>query len=77
MFPFSKNSILVVSNLNCSAIETFGINKKNIINIKIYFSFTLIKPIVANMEINNKGKKIDNIIGIFPLFPSDENMKFM
>ena len=29
------------------------------------------------MEINNKGKKIDNIIGIFPLFPSDENMKFM
>ena len=28
-------------------------------------------------EINNKEKKIDAIIGIFPLLPSDENMKII
>ena len=55
MFPFSKNSILVVSNLNCSAIETFGINKKILLILKIYFFINLIKPIVAIMEINNKA----------------------
>ena len=27
-------------------------------------------------EINNIGKKIDTIIGIFPLFPNELNMKF-
>ena len=37
--------------------------------LRNYFSFTLIKPMIANMEINNIGRKIDHIIGTFPLLP--------
>ena len=32
---------------------------------------------IANMEINKIGIKIDDKIGIFPLFPSEENMKII
>ena len=32
---------------------------------------------IANMEINNNGKIMDIIIGIFPLFPSEENIKLI
>ena len=32
---------------------------------------------IANMEINNKGSEIDQIMGIFPLFPKELNKKLM
>ena len=32
---------------------------------------------IENMEINNIGKKIDQITGIFPLLPSELKRKFM
>ena len=43
----------------------------------IYFSLILIKPMIANIEIKRIGKKIDAIIGILPLFPSELNIKLM
>ena len=36
--------------------------------LRIYFSFILTKPIIAIMEINIMGKKIDKFGGIFQYF---------
>ena len=54
------------------------LNKGTILKELItYFSLILIKPIIANIEIKRIGKKIDAIIGIFPLLPNELNIKLM
>ena len=52
--------------------------KKKGYKLKLYyFSLILIKPMIENNEINNKGKKIEAIVGILPLLPSELNIKFI
>ena len=47
----------------------FRIKKQN------YFSFILTNPIIDINETIINGKKIDKKIGIFPLLPSELNIK--
>ena len=48
-------------------------NKKILlkISLRIYFSFTLTKPIIEIIVINKIGKKTDTIGGIFPVLPNE------